>query len=266
MSIMYAFMLSFLTVVLATGNITKSRQCVEFEIAEFRANATPIDIFMGLSQGLCMTRCVRDPSCMSFNFQSGDGRCDLLPVVASCLVPNVTKGWLFVSMATCKKRAPWQSITPENHGWSWEDVEDPYVRDDVVGMDSDNGWGYRLFIGRMYYKGLYLPGWLKIDSDMFRSVDPIENRMISCPVGKNLVLNGSVSYSWPMFNGGDVIPNNTVIGGYGPQSEPLYITKVVMTGLSIYGYYNPLNQKVHYVDDGSASESPRANILRINDN
>lgn len=52
------------------------------------------------------------------------------------------------------------------------------------------------------------------------------------------------SYTWVAFQLGDPVPERAVIGGYWPDSSPLYVVKHFDDHV---GYYNPRDRQTHFL-------------------
>ena len=137
----------------------------------------------------CMIRCVQKPACMAFNHSQQAGQCVLI-LKETCLIPNITPQWKHVSLYTCQKRAPWRSKMPRNNGWNWTQLEDAKTGNNIIALTSDR------YVGRLFYKGLYLPGWGRNDKIGLRAINPIEKKKV---LGVQLAANISPwMTSWSM--------------------------------------------------------------------
>ena len=218
----------------AYASINKTRLCVEYDIPNHWAKDETLLMIVGLTQSRCMATCVRQPLCRAFNFHSTDGTCRLLPKSPSCMTPNITEGWLYVALSTCRKHQPWRAMIPADDGWRWVALPDnPATRDDIVQFTSR-------FICRIYHKGLYVPGWWAAQpgQGVFRGAIPQERKRLDCAIGKCLVLLDPSRFAWTPIDIEDHVPGNAVIGGYDADSTPLYIARKLIDSTMMPGFYN----------------------------
>ena len=69
-------------------------------------------------------------------------------------------------------------------------------------------------------------------------------QLLSAPV------TGSVSRGWRWINAGDPVPSGAIVGGYGPEGEPLFVAQYKEFGIPLTGYYNPLQGKGYFSLNG----------------
>ena len=254
------FVMMINTMVLANSN--KIRLCAEFEIDNFASNqTTPLTTIMALLTRQCMLKCVQIRPCMAFNYRSYDGQCVLL-AKETCLIPNIAPGWKYISLATCQNRAPWRSIRPDNYGWNWTQLDDPQSRNDVIGVTANRP---SRFVGRIFYKGLYLPGWgqKKKGESKVRAVDPTEETKASCLAGgEYIILGDDFMHQWIPLEVGGKVPENAVLAGYDPNFSPLFIVRALINGIPVSGYYHPGTKMAHFIF-GRAQKSTNLKILTI---
>ena len=250
-SLKYALLNSLIIVYMTAASIYKSRLCVEYEIADYRAKEEALLEINGLTHSGCMVQCARQPICRVFNFRPAYGTCRLHPEFNGCMTPNTTEGWLYVSLSTCGKRPPRQSMRPADGGWRWISTENPKARSDIVELSGR-------FPCRIFYKGLYLPGWWGAwpAPGEFRVSIPHEKRIIRCNIGEFLVLLDPSRFSWTRVDIENPVPTNAVIGGHATDSTPLYIARKLIGTEMMPGFYNAVNKALYVVYYGYREHLP----------
>ena len=254
-SLNYAVLNASIIVYITAASVYKSRLCVEYEIANFWAKEEALLVIHGLTRGGCMVQCVHQPICRAFNFRPANGTCRLHPEFIGCMTPNNTDGWLYVSLATCKQHPPWQSMRPADGGWRWISTDNPEARGDLVELSGR-------FLCRIFYKGLYLPGWWGSwpAPGEFRVSIAHEKRIIRCNIGEFLALLDPSRFYWTRVNMEDAMPTNAVIGGHATDSTPLYIARKLIIFEMMPGFYNAVN-KTLYVVYNRYREDPPGDLL-----
>ena len=236
---------------LVSATVNKTRLCVEYAVSNHWAEEEALLLVPGLTQSRCMARCVRQPLCRAFNFRSTDGTCRLHPESPPCMTLNTTEGWLYVALSSCSQYQPWHSMRPVDDGWQWITAKEPSVRNDIL------EFGGRLFC-RIFYKGLYLPGWWGKwpPPGLYRVVVPHKKMVIKCMNGEFLVLPNSTRFDWiPVST--YPFPTNAVIGGYATDLTPLYVARRQYTRLPhpVPGIYNVVTEKFYVVYNGYTEET-----------
>ena len=122
------------------------------EIADHLVHEEVFSVISGFTRGRCLAQCVRQPLCRAFNFRSADGTCGLHPESPSWMTPNITEGWLYVTLSPCNHRRPWRPMRPIDDGWRWIVTDDLSARSDIVRFSER-------FPCHIFHKGLYLPSW-----------------------------------------------------------------------------------------------------------
>ena len=229
-------------------NIHKRKLCTEFETSAFKHNEKPIKIFSTLNKNQCLTFCVHERNCSAFNFRLADGACVLLPVSSSpCMSSDTTTGWLYVSLAPCRYQPPWDFRAPEEGPWHWITTNDLTRPDLVVSVSSTNVARY---VTRVNLRGMLVPGWSAnfSSSSSFFAVDPLDHSMGKCPVGQYLSwsAHADVGPVWKWIDAGDPVPPRAVIGGYGPNMEPLFVARYTQNTMTPAGYYDPRSGKGYF--------------------
>ena len=229
----------------------KRKLCTEFTIDDHKAEEPPVNTNFNQTKFQCMRACARERNCSTFNFRWIDGTCVLLPLTSSCMAKNAAAGWVYVSLAQCDFILPWHSRTPAVEGtWDWITTQSnpKFNKDLIVLKDSFN---FPRFAIRTFYKGMYLPGW-STEKIKFRSIDPLTSIRIRCSEGQFLSfpLGGNISYGWQWINAGNSVPSGAIVGGYGPEGEPLFIAQHKESGLPLTGYYNSLRAAGYFALNG----------------
>ena len=235
---------------IAAVSVKKVRLCLEYVIEDYWAGNDALLVELGVTQGKCMTQCARKPPCMAFNFRPVDGNCRLLTAVTTCIKPNTTEGWLYVSLSTCDQHRPWHSIRPAENGWQWVAGDEINTGSNVVAA------GHR-FLSRVYYKGLYLPGWWSSSAGhiRFRAVLP-GGDVVRCIIGEFLVVSNPGRVQWSPAATNHAILGNALIGGYGPDSTPFYICRKRLNRAEMFGFYNAENQVAYFCYNGYNETMP----------
>ena len=82
---------------------------------------------------------------------------------------------------------------------------------------------------RVNLRGMLVPGWRVnfSSSSSFFAIDPLDHIMGNCPVGQYLSWSATsaVGPVWQWIDAGDPVPPEAVIGGYGPNMEPLFVAR-----------------------------------------
>ena len=220
----------------------KRKLCTEFTVDDYKAEKNPINTNYNLTKSQCMLACAREKNCSAFNFRWIDGACALLLVISSCMVGNTTADWVYVSVSQCDFVVPWYSRTPAREGpWDWVTIQsDSLSNSDLLGMtDVDDT---TRFVSRVFYKGMYLPGWATGVVPNFRAIDPSTGILINCPSGQFLSFPviGGIFPDWEWINAGDPVPSGAIVGGHGPRGEPLFVARYEQNTIAVAGYYNLL--------------------------
>ena len=247
-----------LTHSLAAMNVNKVRLCLEYVSEDYWAGDDALLAKPGMTQGTCMALCARKPPCMAFNFRPMDGNCRLHTPVTTCVKPNTTKGWIYVSLSTCDQRRPWRSLRPAENGWQWIAADERNAGSNVV------AYGAR-FASRVFYRGLYLPGWWAnfVEAGVFRAVKP-NGGVLRCKIGQLLVVSNPGRVRWSSVTTNHTVLENGVIGGYGPDSTPLYVSKRQFGSQMLFGFYNACNEIVYFFLNGREKKLVSGEILRFN--
>ena len=240
-------MIIFCTQLYVGGSIHKRKRCVEFEINDFKPEENPIKTFSSLKKYQCLIFCAHDRNCSAFNFQFAGGTCVLLPTSSPCISPDTTVGWLYVSLATCRYRPPWDTRTPDEGPWHWIPTNDLTRPDLIASVSSTNVARY---VTRTNLRGMWVPGWRSNFSveALFLAIDPLDHSNARCPTGQYLSWPATAGGGpvWQWINAGDSAPSGAVIGGYGPIMEPLYIARYTHNTLYVPGYYDPRRGQGHF--------------------
>ena len=243
---------------LASGStIKKTRACKEYEIRDFWDEAEESLVIPEMEKGDCFIQCGFELDCVAFNYDYHDGICHLLSGISSCMKPVITEGVIYGSLAPCIQRAPWFSKRPDDINWEWIMTDDPYARNDLVGDGTR-------YASRVYYRGLYLPGWWddSLGYGLFRATMPGEN-VVECENGEFLAVPDPGRVIWSPVPVNGTFDMNAVIAGYGPDSMPLYITKKMISAVTTFGAYDANNQIAYFNKDGFVESTP-GEILSVN--
>ena len=247
---------------LAKSSNNKTRLCVEYEIADYMLGEDELLSIRAPTQGHCMTHFVRQRQCMAFNYRAINGKCILYPEWKFLMTANNTAGWLYVSLSECSNQVPWKSQRPKDDGWQWMLAVNPHSINDSIAL-------WDRYVVRVFYKGLYLPGWWrnKPHPGFVRAVLTHERRNVRCDYTVEfLVVSDPSKYIWIPLNTNDPVLTNAIIGGHGPDSTPFYISRNIIIAKvtsMVPGIYIALNKTAFYNYYGYHEVMPM-NILVYN--
>ena len=217
-----------------------NKMCLLYEFNNYASNNTEvIERFDGMTKPQCMLSCVRNNSCVAFNFRRNDGNCELLETVEGCMSHDITMGTIFVQLTKCDGTAPWKVMSQTLEKLQWR--EPRHIGDrEVVRADAHR------HVVRVLYQGVYLTGFIRDSINVVFVVDMNGNR-IRCPLSVQVLTSvDSNDYSWLKYEMGDPIPSSAVVGGYGQDGTPLYVVNIMMKNWKP-SYYNE-HTKQFYVN------------------
>ena len=221
-------------VLLAKGDHTKMRLCIQYEMEDYNSSMIPLKKLSEVTRGACFVECLRHQQgsspCRAFHFRQVQGICELLPHDVTCMAENMTPGTTYVHLSECDSVAPWRRINPDSGPLQW--VAD---RDGALGFLGPFR-RYR-YVVRVLYKGMWLPGYATRTAKTARP----DGGIITCRSNIQYINSSEPApYRWVSFSVGDPVPDGAFVAGYWPNGTPLYIVYwvgVTYAG-SFSGYYN----------------------------
>ena len=119
----------------------------------------------------------------------------------------------------------------------WKDARD--IGDHkVVSGDAER------YVARIFYKGIYLTGFIKVDTNELFVVDK-DGKLIDCSLFVQVLTCADISdYSWVEYEPGELIPSSAVVGGFGEDGTPLYVVNVKLLHWKP-SYYDDRNKRLH---------------------
>ena len=131
---------------------------VDFEINHKRARYDVISTYLCLSKRQCMMKCAADARCTAYNFSSGYGFCEVLPIRPKCYDPDDDDDFVFtqLKLPDFKPLMAKQSKPPETRDLQWVPCNW------TTAPSPSNIWvtndGY---VGLGFHKDMYLPAFCR---------------------------------------------------------------------------------------------------------
>ena len=156
----------------ATIFVKKRRLCVDVVVDNYRSEALVLGAHFGVTQNQCLSHCVRNVMCNAFHFQIDSGTCELLSRRLYCMPQNLTNGTLYVELNKCEQYPPRRAFLPPEGNWHWTSNTQNLVDGVPVGSGT--------YVGRVFERGVYLPGWCNPEQGRFKFARPDDSSNQLC--------------------------------------------------------------------------------------
>ena len=222
-------------------SVYKRKMCIKYEVKGHTSTSAVLVHQFCSSKKQCMAGCVRHASCNTLHFRSIDATCELLETSDMCLSLNVSKHTTLVKLDECKKRIPWNVITPTLTKLQWMEPHDVGYRDvlSVIG-----GFRRKRQFARVFHEGIYLPGFVYKNKFL---ASTMEDKLILCRESFQVLTSVHPDdYMYMNLTLGGEVPPSAVVGGYWRDGTPLYVALIFEQGNAAKpGFYNAANEMIY---------------------